>query len=149
LRIAVTCRLIVFGVLLISSAACGGEGDRAPSTPTAPTPPPVAAPPPPTTPSPPALTGTVVIGSNNTFMPSEVTIAVGGRVTFVNQNNRPHDITSDPLHLHTDCPAIMEVGFILPGQTKQTGPLTVARTCGFHDHMQEQNPDLRGRIIIQ
>lgn len=91
----------------------------------------------------------MLIGSNNAFVPPEVTVAVGGRVTFVNQNNRAHDITSDPLHLHTDCPAIREVGFIQPGQTKQTGPLTVARTCGFHDHMQENNADLRGRIIVQ
>jgi plastocyanin len=100
-------------------------------------------------PAPPPLTATVVIGSNNAFMPSEVTVAVGGRVAFVNQNNRAHDITSDPLHLHTDCPPILDVGFIQPGQTKLTGPLTVARVCGFHDHMQETNPSLRGRIIVQ
>jgi plastocyanin len=82
-------------------------------------------------------------------MPVEVTIAAGGRVVFVNQNTRSHDITSDPLHTHTDCPPILEVGFIQPGQTKQTGPLTVVRTCGFHDHLQENNLDLRGRIIVQ
>jgi plastocyanin len=146
---AVTGRLMLFALLLTFPAACGGEKDSAPATPTAPTPPPVAAPPPAAPPAPPSLTATVVIGSNNAFVPAEVTVAVGGRVTFVNQNNRPHDITSDPLHLHTDCPPIMEVGFILPGQTKQTGQLTVARTCGFHDHMQEQNVDLRGRIIVQ
>jgi plastocyanin len=91
----------------------------------------------------------VTITSNNTFQPNEVRVLVGGRVTFVNQNNRAHDITSDPLHLHTDCPPILDVGFIQPGQTKQTGPLTVERTCGFHDHMQENNPDLHGRIIVQ
>ena len=70
-------------------------------------------------------------------------------MTFINQNNRPHDINSDPLHVHTDCPPIFEVGFIQPGQTKQTGPLNEARVCGFHDHMQENNPDLHGRIIVQ
>jgi plastocyanin len=82
-------------------------------------------------------------------VPSEVTVLVGGRVTFVNQNNRPHDITSDPLHLHTDCPAVMEIGFIQVGQTKQTGILSEARTCGFHDHLQENNLELRGRIIVR
>ena len=76
-------------------------------------------------------------------------MALGGRVTFVNRNNRAYDITSDPLHLHTDCPPIVDVGFIVPGQTKQSGVLSVARTCGYHDHMQETNPDLRGRIIVQ
>jgi plastocyanin len=94
------------------------------------------------------LSATVIITSGNVFQPTEVRVLAGGRVTFINQNNRAHDITSDPPHLHTDCPAIMEVGFIQPGQTKQTGVLNDVRTCGFHDHMQENNPDLRGRIII-
>ena len=138
------------GALVVLLAACGGS----PSPPTAPSPPPTAAPPPPAptpppAPAPPPLTASGVITSNNSFVPSEVTIAAGGRVTFVNQNNRPHDITSDPLHLHTDCPPIIEVGFIQPGQTKQTGPLTVPRVCGYHDHMQETNPSLHGRIVVQ
>lgn len=128
------------GWLLAALAMVACDGGQ-PPTPMAPSPPPAAGPPP--------LTATVVIGSNNKFAPSEVTISVGGRVTFVNQNNRSHDITSDPLHLHTDCPPLMAVGFIQPGQTKETGVLDVARVCGFHDHMQENNPDLHGRIIVQ
>jgi plastocyanin len=140
-------------VLAVAGAigGCSGGGAESPTAPTPPvsaTPPPTPAPVPPA-PAPPPLTATVVITSNNTFAPSEVTIAVGGRVTFTNQNNRAHDIASDPLHLHTDCPPIFDVGFIQPGQTKQTGALTVARVCGFHDHMQENNPDLHGRIIVQ
>ena len=121
--------------------------------PTNPTPPPTGNPNPNPNPNPepgpPPLTATIVIASNNRFEPAEVRVALGGQVTFINQNNRPHDIVSDPPHLHTDCPAIENVGFIQPGQTKQTAPLTTARTCGFHDHMQENNLDLRGRIIIQ
>jgi plastocyanin len=140
---------VVMGVCF--AAACTGGGSPAPTAPTSPaasTPPP-STPSPAPTPAPPSLTATIVITSNNSFAPPEVTIGVGGRVTFINQNNRAHDITSDPLHLHTDCPPIFEVGFIQPGQTKQTGPLTVARVCGFHDHMQENNPDLHGRIIVE
>jgi hypothetical protein len=133
----------VRGWLIAALALIVGCGDGTPATPVAPSPSPT---PPP---GPPPLTATVVIGSNNAFAPAEVTVAVGGRVTFVNENNRPHDITSDPLHLHTDCPPIIEVGFIQPGQTKQTGALNVARVCGFHDHMQETNSDLHGRIIVQ
>jgi plastocyanin len=131
------------------AAIAGCSSGSSPTAATPPTPPPPAPSPPPATPPPVGLTATITITSNNTFSPSEVTVLVGGRVTFVNQNNRAHDITSDPLHLHTDCPAIFDVGFIQPGQTKQTGPLNVARTCGFHDHMQETNPDLHGRIIVQ
>ena len=141
--------LRIVAALFMLAAMAGCSGGSSPTAATPP-PPPTSGPPPPT-PAPPApgLTATVTITSNNTFSPSEVTVLVGGRVTFVNQNNRAHDITSDPLHLHTDCPAIFDVGFIQPGQTKQTGPLNVARTCGFHDHMQENNPDLHGRIIVQ
>jgi plastocyanin len=139
-------RGVTVGLLLALTLACSGGSSPTAATPTPPASP---APAPPAAPAPPSLTATITITPNNTFAPSEVTIAVGGRVTFINQNNRAHDITSDPLHLHTDCPPILEVGFIQPGQTKQTGPLPVSRTCGFHDHMQETNPDLRGSIIVQ
>ena len=137
-------KAVVRGWQIAALTLIVGCGSATPAKPVAPSPPP-----PPPAPGPPSLTATVVIGSNNAFVPAEVTVAVGGRVTFDNQNNRPHDITSDPLHLHTDCPAIIQVGFIQPGQTKQTGVLEVARVCGFHDHMQENNTDLHGRIIVQ
>jgi plastocyanin len=134
-----------------ASSGCSSGGDMSSSTPTAPTGPAVSTPSPGATPpaAPPPLSATITITSGNTFDPSEVTVAVGGRVTFVNRNTRAYDITSDPLHLHTDCPPLVEVGFIVAGQTKQSGVLSEARTCGFHDHMQENNPDLHGRIIVQ
>jgi hypothetical protein len=69
-------------------------------------------------------------------------------VTFINQNNRAHDITSDPLHLQHGLPTIFEVGFIQPGRSNRP-PAHRARICGFHDHMQENNPDLHGRIIVE
>jgi plastocyanin len=134
-------------VLVFTLLGC--SGGNSPTTPTPPPPTGTTPPPAPPPPGPPPSTATIVISANNTFVPAEVTVAVGGRVTFVNQNNRAHDLTSDPLHTHTDCPAIMDAGFIQPGQTKTTGPLNVARVCGFHDHMQENNLDLRGRIIVQ
>jgi hypothetical protein len=134
-------------VMITGALALSGCGSSDPGTPTTPTPPPTTNPNP--APGPPPLTATIRIAPNNRFEPAEVTIAVGGRVTFFNANDRPHDIVSDPPHLHTDCPAIESVGFIQPGQTKQTAPLTQAQSCGFHDHMQENNLELRGRIVIQ
>ena len=136
----VTARRLMFVVLItIAAIRCGG------GTPSSPSPPPVTNPPP----AGPPLTATIVIGSNNRFTPLEVTVAVGGRVSFENQNSRAFDIMSDPPLVHTDCPPVQEVGFIQPGQTKQTGVLNVRGTCGFHDHFNENNPDLRGRIIVQ
>jgi hypothetical protein len=38
------------------------------------------------------------------------------------------------------------VGFLAVGQSKQTGNLNTARTCGYHDH---NDPDKRGTIRIQ
>ena len=136
-------------LIMLAAAGCSGGSSPTSATPPTSTTPPAPTPAPSPTPPPPGLTATITITANNTFQPNEVTIVAGGRVTFINQNNRPHDITSDPLHLHTDCPPVMDVGFIQPGQTKQTGVLSVARVCGFHDHMQEQNADLHGRIIVQ
>jgi hypothetical protein len=56
---------------------------------------------------------------------------------------------SDPHPNHGDCPAIDDVGFMAAGQTKLTGNLTVARTCGFHDHNLPDVASLRGQIIVQ
>lgn len=128
---------------LLSVAVIGCSGGT-PSTPSPPAQPPVSNPP-----AGPPLTATIVIGSNNAFIPLEVTVAVGGRVSFENRNSRAFDIMSDPPLIHTDCPPVQEVGFIQPGQTKQTGVLNVSGVCGFHDHFNEHNPDLRGRIIVQ
>jgi hypothetical protein len=56
---------------------------------------------------------------------------------------------SNPHPEHTDCPAINQVGFIQPGQTKLTGNLNIVRTCGFHDHDQPTTTSLQGTIVIQ
>jgi hypothetical protein len=76
-------------------------------------------------------------------------VTVGARVTFINNDTRPHAMSSDPIQLHTDCPAINDVGFLNPGQSRSTGALNVARTCGFHDHTNELDPTWKGRIIVQ
>ena len=78
-----------------------------------------------------------------------MTIAAGSRVTFVNNDSSSHDMSSDPHPTHTDCPEINQVGFLTAGQTKQTGNLTTALTCGFHDHNRPTDASLQGTITIQ
>jgi plastocyanin len=73
----------------------------------------------PTTPSNPTSTNTITI-ANNTVSPKNVVVARGSQVTFVNNDNRNHDMHSDPHPDHTDCPPIEQVGFLAPGQSKQT-----------------------------
>lgn len=93
-------------------------------------------------------TATVTITTSG-VSPKQVTIAPGQRVLFVNNNTRAHDMSSDPHPEHTDCPPMNQVGFIQPGQSKETGNFTTARTCGFHDHNQPSNTALEGSIIIR
>ena len=58
-------------------------------------------------------------------------------------------MNSNPHPEHTDCPEINQVGFLTAGQTKLTGNLNTRRTCGYHDHNQDQNTNLQGTITIQ
>jgi len=92
---------------------------------------------------------TITIGANGAVSPTQVTINVGQSVTFTNSSNRVRNMTSDPHPEHNECPPVNLVNLIGPGQTKQTGAFTTARTCGFHDHDDPDNASLRGSIIIR
>ena len=125
-------RVLVAG-LLAGFAACGGGDD---STPTGPG----------STPGPSGATITIADGR---VTPASVTINVGQSVTFINNNGRGHNVTSDPHPNHTDCPAINAVGNMTNGQTRLTNALTTARTCGFHNHDDPDNANFRGSIVIR
>lgn len=81
--------------------------------------------------------------------PKTVTVPRGSQVQFVNNDSRSHQMNSNPHPEHTDCPELNSVGFLSPGQKRQTGNLNTARTCGFHDHDAPDNTGLQGSIIIQ
>jgi plastocyanin len=81
--------------------------------------------------------------------PRQVTVAAGSRVTFTNKDSRQHAVSSDPIQVHTDCPGVNDVGTLNPGESRSTGVLSVARTCGFHDHNNETDPTFKGTIIVQ
>jgi plastocyanin len=140
-------RSLVIGALVLVAHLQLGCGGSTPSAPSPPTPPVGSNPPPPATPPPPPLTAQVTITAAG-VAPKEVTVARGGRVTFVNNDSRVHDVYSDPDHLGTDCPSINEAGFLLAGQRRDTGPLTVARECGYHDHLNTNDEAMRGKIIV-
>jgi hypothetical protein len=75
-------------------------------------------------------------------------VAVGERVTFINNDVQPHDIAGGPDPATPDCREIDAVGFLVPGQSRQTAPLPIARTCDYHDH-QNHAPIFTGRIVIR
>ena len=126
---------------LVFAAGCGGSSDSGSGgTPTTPTPNPPN--------TPPVATTTITITAAG-ISPQRITVSPGTRVTFVNNDTRSHEMNSDPHPNHGDCPPIDDVGFLSPGQTKQTGNLTAVRTCGFHDHNQPTVTSLQGQVIVQ
>jgi len=82
---------------------------------------------------------------------TQLNISPGTRVTFVNNDIRAHNMTSDPHPDHLDCPEINSVGLLQPGQSRETGNLVAIRTCGFHDHDDPPPSGNRwtGRITIR
>ena len=96
-----------------------------------------------------AIGATITIGANGAVAPSQVTIAAGQSVTFVNNDSRSHDMESDPHPVHTDCPSIANVGLLQPGQSKSTFGFAGAGSCGFHDHNNSDSAALKGLIVIQ
>ena len=120
-------------------AACSGSAPQ-PSTassPTAPSPAPAYRWP---------LSVTVTLTSDGPQPPS-VIINVGGRVTFVNRDTRSHEIVSDPYLRHEDCPPINRVGFLAPGQARESAIFEIVRECGFHDHLDQVG--VVGRIDVR
>jgi plastocyanin len=134
-----------YGMLALVAAValgCGGSNNNGGGgTPTSPTNPPP-------TNNPPVATTTITITASG-VNPQRITVSPGTRVTFINNDNRNHEINSDPHPTHGECPAIDDIGFMSPGQTKQTGNLTVSRTCGFHEHNLFPAPQYTGQIIVQ
>jgi plastocyanin len=91
----------------------------------------------------------VSISTAGVVSPKELTVPPGTRVLFLNNHSRRHDMTSDPHPDHPDCPELNQVGVLNPGQSRESGNLVTVRTCGFHDHDDPNNVNLRGSIIIR
>ena len=102
----------------------------------------------PSGPAPTDAAATITITASG-VTPTEVRVPFSARVLFVNNDSRPHAISSDPVTLHSDCPPINEVGTLAPGRRRTTGRLDNIRTCGFHDHNNESDPTWKGRIVVQ
>jgi plastocyanin len=117
---------------IVLAAACGDDGssDMSPS------------------PNPGGGANTITITSSG-VSPKSLTVSRGSQVTFVNNDSRSHDMSSDPHPAHTDCPEIDSVGVLNTGQSRQTSNLNTARTCGYHDHNDPSNSSLQGTIVIQ
>jgi len=81
--------------------------------------------------------------------PRNVQVNVGERVRFINNDNRDHNMTSDPHPDHDRCPALNQVGLLRPGQSRETLNLSLPDVCGFHDHDLPNVVNLQGSITIR
>ncbi len=128
---------LVTGALAVAASTCGSGSSGSPS------------PAPSTGPTPPAAVDPPIIRIAPTGAePRQLIVGVGERVTFINNDSQPHDIAGGPDPATPDCREIDAVGFLVPGQSRQTAPLPVARTCDYHDH-QNHAPVFTGRIVIR
>jgi len=93
--------------------------------------------------------GITITVTSTGVSPKQLTVPQGTRVLFTDTDTRTREMDSDPHPEHTDCPEINNVGFISPGQTKETGNLNTVRTCGYHDHGNPDDARFKGQIIIQ
>ena len=98
--------------------------------------------------TPPTVTNIITITANG-VSPKNIVILAGSQVTFTNDDTRTHDMQSDPHPEHNDCPELAQVGFLRPGESRQSGNLNTIRTCGYHDNSHEEDARLRGTITIQ
>lgn len=112
-------------------AACGGGNDG------------------PAAPSPPDNPNRITISAAGVASPTELVVAPGARVLFINNHAQRHQVSSDPHPEHTDCPEINQVGLLTQGQSRETGNLVAVRTCRFHDHENPDDAGLRGRIVVR
>ncbi|MFN8058956.1 MAG: hypothetical protein U0Q12_07305 [Vicinamibacterales bacterium] len=141
----------MLSLALGASVCCGGSPAPAAPTASVSTPPPAANQPPK-----PLDSATIAITAAGfglvTASPyplSELHVYQGGTLTFVNNDVATHDVLSDPPHVHTDCPEINLAGFLVPGQSRATGPLNRLVTCGFHDHTHEGDAAFSGKVVVE
>ena len=87
--------------------------------------------------------------ANNAVSPNAVTVSPGCRVTFVNNDSRNHHMSSDPHPEHTDCGKSSQWVSWRQDAARKPGNLNTVRTCGFHDHLQDQVASLKGTITIR
>ena len=133
--------VLVLAIVLCATAlwavGCGGGGSSSGT---------------PTTPSD-TSGGSTGIGATVTLTASGVSnanprISVGERVRFTNMDTKVRQILTTPHLIHTDCPGLNSIGSLAPGQSGTSEPLTVIRGCGFHDHLEPDNLNFRGQVLV-
>jgi hypothetical protein len=95
----------------------------------------------------PTTDGSILTLTGTGVSPKQVRVYHDSRVTFLNSDVVNHEIASNPLHVHTDCPEL-NVGFLVPGESRASGQLTILRACAFHDHLHEGDSRYYGTVFV-
>jgi plastocyanin len=125
----------IAGAIAFGAASCGGSTSSSSTSPT--------------TGCTPSSSPTTFVIMNFTICPQSITVPRGTQVTFSNMDSVIHEMDSNPHPEHTDCPELNQVDFLAQGQSRQSGNLNIARSCGFHDHMNPDRVSMKGTIVIQ
>lgn len=94
--------------------------------------------------APTASESTVVSIAAAGFTPAEVTVPVGGTVSFTNNDTQSHQVASAPHPVHTSYPPFN--GAVLGAGETRAVTFTQAGSFKYHDHL---NPGLTGTVIVQ
>ncbi len=139
-RTIVTIAHIAVVAALLSTAACGSS-----SSPTSPNVTVIS----PSTGSIGASGATITITAAG-VSPNAVSVTIGQSVTVINNDNRSHELASNPHPTHGSCPSIEAgLGTLAAGQTRLTQGFAGVGTCGFHDHLNDTNVSFQGTITIK
>ncbi len=92
-----------------------------------------------------AETATVTI-SQNGVSPKTLTVAVGTKVSFVNNDSSIHEVASSPHPAHTDLPGLVDV---IAAGSSFSFTFTQVGSWGYHDHTDPFNAAFQGTIIVQ
>ena len=125
------CGLATVVVVGLAMMSCAGDSPSSPSGP----------------PGSPTGGNSFTVGASG-VSPRILEIRVGDRVTFTNDDTVNHEMSSDGHPSHLDCPAINQVGFLRPGDTRESGNFVQAESCTFHDHLNSTTSTLQGTIVI-
>jgi hypothetical protein len=67
-------------------------------------------------------------------------------ITFVNRDTRSHEIRSDPHPAHTEC-ALMNLGPVAGGQSRETAKIAVGQGCGYHAEEDPASRAFQGFVL--
>jgi hypothetical protein len=84
--------------------------------------------------------------------PRILVVAPGEAITIRNLDTEPHQMFSGPYLERSTCPALNQIGYLAPGESRSSGNFTTAGTCPFLDDVrpgQQMNREFQGYVIVR